>query len=684
VTKNPISAEELPVLSLEWPEGPEGDDVLAREWMVTNGLGGYGSGTIGLFPARRYHGTFVPALGGRGRTVMLCRLTEEVLAFGARGDSLRLDGEEHTDGSMECPAARTLRAFRLRGLVPEWEYELGATRLQRRIMMVHGENTLFVAYRHLGGPPVTLRLRPFTAFRPHEHAVPSAPPPFPLVQACGDELEVRATDRSEPMRMRLYSRCGSPFVLLPHRAAPLRLRTEKARGYEHEDHQVSPGYHECSISEGDVLAFGATAGGWENLERDPADAFELEYERQRRLLERAPAQAKNGLGARLVLASDQFIIDPVIRPADDAWARAAGQDARSVIAGYHWFTDWGRDTMISLEGLALSTGRLREAGAILRTFNHYVRDGLLPNLFPEGEREGLYHTADATLWFFHAIDRFVEATGDWELVRELFPNLEQIVQKHLEGTRFNIRADPTDGLLTQGAEGKQLTWMDAKVEDWVVTPRRGKAVELNALWFNALRLMASWAERLGDEGAKEYVGHAERAQVSFNRRFWNEAEQCLYDVVDGPDGRDDPAVRPNQLFAVSLKHPVLRREWWEPVLRKVRDELVTPVGLRTLSPRHQDYKAAYDGDIRARDAAYHQGTVWAWLMGHFIDAWLKLEPDPAQARQWLSGLGHHLEEAGLGQISEIFDAAPPYRARGCIAQAWSVAEVLRAWLKTSP
>jgi predicted glycogen debranching enzyme len=672
---------ELPVLGFQWPAGPAGDEAIAREWLVTNGLGGYAAGTVEMCPTRRYHGTFLPTLRRRGRTMMVCRLTEEVMGAGG---AWRLDGEERADGSEERSGARALRAFRLRGLVPEWEYQLGRARLQRRIMMVHGENTLLVAYRHVGGPRLSMRLRPFPAFRPHDDAVPDSPPPFALVQACGDRIEMRATGTADPMCLRLYSRYAAPFVVLAERSVPLWLRTEEARGYESVDHQVSPGYFECVLEEGDLVAFGVTVGDWENLERDPAEAFELEYARERRLLERAPEEARSGPAARLVLAADQFIIEPVARPADEAWARAAGQDARSVIAGYHWFTDWGRDTMISLEGLTLSTGRGREAGAILRTFNHSVRDGLLPNLFPEGDHEGLYHTADATLWFFHAIDRYTELTGDWGLLRDLFPNLEEIVRRHLQGTRFNIRIDRADGLLTQGAEGYQLTWMDAKVEDLVVTPRRGKAVELNALWFNALTLMAGWAERLGGRGPAFYLGHAERARISFNRRFWNEAERCLLDVVDGPDGRDDPAVRPNQVFAISLKHPVLERERWEPVLVKVRDELLTPVGLRTLSARHPEYRAAYDGDRRARDAAYHQGTVWAWLMGHYIDAWLKLDSDRARARQWLTGLDGHLTEACLGQISEIFDAEPPYRPRGCVAQAWSVAELLRAWLKTQP
>ena len=355
-----------------------------------------------------------------------------------------------------------------------------------------------------------------------------------------------------------------------------------------------------------------------------------------------------------------------------------------MIAGYHWFTDWGRDTMISLEGLTLATGRTTEAGCILRTFGHHVRDGLIPNMFPEGERLGLYHTADATLWFFHAIHRYVERTGDRGTLHGLLPVLIDIVEHHLAGTRFGIGVDAADGLLRQGADGFQLTWMDAKMGDWVVTPRRGKAVEINALWHNALRLMAAWTAEAGDaERAAQYGAAADRAQTSFNRRFWNPATGHLFDVVDGESG-DDPACRPNQVFAISLDHPVLDKDRWQPVLDVVVEKLLTPYGLRTLSPDHPDFKATYHGDLRTRDAAYHQGTVWPWLIGSFIDAWLRANPDDrTRARQWLAALPEDLHGSGLGTISEIYDAVPPQRPAGCISQAWSVAEVLRAWIATS-
>src|SRR5687767_9895091 len=264
------------------------------------------------------------------------------------------------------------------------------------------------------------------------------------------------------------------------------------------------------------------------------------------------------------------------------------------------------------------------------------------------------------------------------------PKLKSIVEHHLTGTRFGIHVDPGDGLLTQGETGYQLTWMDAKVDDWVVTPRRGKAVEINALWYNALRVLEGWLREDGQEAAaRELDAHAERARVAFNRRFWYAAGAYLYDVVDGERG-DDSACRPNQLFAMSLPHAILDAPRWKPVLEAVRERLLTPVGLRSLAPGHPEYKATYFGDLRARDAAYHQGTVWAWLIGPFIDAWLRVYPeDRAGAQRFLEGFVPHLEEACVGSISEIFDAEAPFTPRGCVAQAWSVAEVLRCWLKTT-
>jgi predicted glycogen debranching enzyme len=417
----------------------------------------------------------------------------------------------------------------------------------------------------------------------------------------------------------------------------------------------------------------------------PAAAWNAELERRDRLIASAHPKARTGVAAELVLAADQFVAVPAGRLLDATRAYALGDEMRTIMAGYHWFTDWGRDTMISLEGLTLATNRSLEARWILRNFANAIREGLIPNLFPERSREGLYHTADATLWFFHAIDRYLQATEDRWALRLLLPKLIDIVEHHLRGTMFGIGVDPKDGLLRQGAEGYQLTWMDAKVGEWVVTPRRGKAVEINALWYNALRLLERWlTEENDEERARKINACAERAVNSFNERFWCGEKGYLYDVIDGPSG-DDAACRPNQLLSISLPHPVLDSSRWKPVLETVQRQLLTPLGLRSLAPGHPEYKAKYFGDLRARDAAYHQGTVWAWLIGPFIDAWLKVHPDDrAGAHALLQDFIPHLSEACIGSISEIFDAEAPFTPRGCISQAWSVAEVLRCWVNTAP
>jgi predicted glycogen debranching enzyme len=465
----------------------------------------------------------------------------------------------------------------------------------------------------------------------------------------------------------------------------VRYRAEERRGYDGTGDLWSPGYVRVDLTTGRPATLVASMEEWDTLAAlEPAEAWAAEHDRRRRLIASAPPAAREALAAELVLAADQFIVTPIGRVEDAARARAAGDEARSVVAGYHWFTDWGRDTMISLEGLTLTTGRHLEAGYILRTFAHYVRDGLIPNLFPEGESEGLYHTADATLWFFHAVDRYVTLTGDRATLDRLLPTLAEIVERHRAGTRFGIGVDAKDGLLRQGAPGYALTWMDAKVDDWVVTPRRGKAVEINALWYNALRLLEGWLTETGDESAAGTLhAEAETVRRSFNERFWYAEGGHLYDVIDG-EGGDDAACRPNQVIAIALRHPVLEPDRWESVLDIVRRRLVTPVGLRSLAPGHPDYKPRYDGDLRARDAAYHQGTVWAWLIGPFVDAWLRVHPrDHAAARRLLDPFTAHLAEGCIGTISEVADAEAPFYPRGCVAQAWSVAEVLRAWVKTA-
>ncbi len=678
-------AEPEPVQEL----GPEAspDPLVSREWLVTNGLGGYASGTLAGIATRRYHGLLVAALPApAGRMLMLCQ-TSEVLRLPDHS-AVPLGGEAH--------GARALREFRLESGLPVWRYEVDGYVLEKRVVLVHQQNTACVLYTLLEGPGVPrLEIHPYLHIRPQDAPVSTAlATPFCL-QVIDDRYEISSSflPAVPPLRLKLAG-ANPSFTVTGRKIEGVFYEVEYRRGYESMGDLWAPGFFAADLGLGDEAALVASTEPWEVLGAMTAsEAWDAEVERRQRLVSCAdPRAIRDEVGTGLVLAADPFVVTPG-RAEDAARARAEGDEARSIIAGYHWFTDWGRDTMISLEGLTLVTGRQLEAGYILRSFARHVRDGLIPNYFPEGDREGVYHTADAALWFFHALHRYLVATGDLRTLDHLLPVLLDIADHHLRGTRFGIGIDPEDGLLRQGAEGYQLTWMDAKVDDWVVTPRRGKAVEINALWYNALVLLEDWvrqrrADADGEAVADRLAGHAAKCRESFNRRFWYEAGGYLYDVVDGEvngEPGDDPACRPNQIFAIALDHPVLDRERWEPVLRVVEDRLLTPVGLRSLAPGHPDYKPRYDGDLRSRDAAYHQGTVWAWLIGPFVDAWLRVHPDdPIAARQFLEGFVPHLQEFGVGSIAEVFDAEEPYRPRGCIAQAWSVAEVLRCWAKTSP
>ncbi len=677
-----------PVRAMGWSSEQDLEPLLTREWLVTNGRGGYASGSLAGVPTRRFHGLLVAALPTPiGRAMMLNHLFETIRL--PDGSVVPLGGYEKESGALEVHVAPVLREFRLDRGLPVWRFEMGPSHkrfvVEKRVLLVHMQNTVHVSYRVVEGEGVArLKLRPSVSFRPHEGAVAGAAPPDYSLNATAGRYEINGPAPYPALRLNV---CGErpSFTIDGHEVHNLVYRIERSRGYDNVGALWSPGYFRADLAMGMDVTLIASTESWETLlALGPHDAAAAESLRRERLVVDADPRAHGGIGGELVLACDQFLITPASRVEDAARAQAAGDEVRTVIAGYHWFTDWGRDTMISLEGLTLTTGRHQEAGYILRTFGHYVKDGLIPNMFPEGKAAGLYHTADATLWFFHAIDRYLEATSDRVTLQVLLPALKDIFEKHMQGTRFGIGVDPKDGLLRQGEEGFQLTWMDAKVDDWVVTPRRGKAVEINALFYNALRLLAGWLrEEEGEAAAKPVDEVADRVRRSFNERFWYAAGGYLYDVVDTPEGKNDPALRPNQVFAISLRHAVLEEDRWRPVLEIVERELVTPVGLRSLSRGHPDYKPRYDGDLRSRDAAYHQGTVWSWLAGPFVDAWLKVNPGKGEeAARFLSGFGAHLGEAGMGSISEVFDAEPPFTPRGCIAQAWGVAEVLRCLVKT--
>ncbi|MHB8109340.1 MAG: amylo-alpha-1,6-glucosidase [Syntrophorhabdaceae bacterium] len=670
-------------LVLNGPEltSTEREFTRSQEWLVTNGLGGYASGTVLGMLTRRYHALLVAALPSPlGRTVMLNHVAEQIVF--PDGSSIPLMREDPFAHSPEEKGY--VVEFRLEQGLPVWKYKVHEIELEKRIVLPHHQNTAFISYRCLSGScSFDLQLRPAVHFRPHEASVNIPLNADYAVKIIRDRYELSEEGFQPVLRLYLYGDDGS-FIVEGKRIEQMLYRMEEHRGYESTGGLWSPGYFQISLAAGKRATLGASTESWEVMfTMMPDEALIAETERRRLLVESAIPKARTGPPAELVLAADQFIISPAGRVKDEARARAAGFEMKTIIAGYHWFTDWGRDTMISLEGLTLVTGRASDASSILRAFLYYLRDGLIPNMFPEGHNEGLYHTADATLWFFHALDRYLAWTGDRGTLKLFLPKMKSIIEHHLRGTRFNIRVDSNDGLISQGEHGYQLTWMDAKVGDWVVTPRRGKTSEINALWYNALRLIHSWITNEEGEARAAYLDEwIEKAHTSFNKRFWYEQGGYLYDVIDGEKG-DDPACRPNQLLAISLHHPVLRTDRWKSVVDVTSDRLLTPVGLRSLAPGHPEYKPRYYGDVRSRDAAYHQGTVWAWLIGPFIDAWIKVYPGRRkEARLFLEGFLPHLKEKCVGTIGEVFDGDAPFHPHGCVAQAWSVAEVLRAWIKT--
>ncbi len=667
-----------PIRSLTWrADVPVDRRTDPPEWLVANGLGGYASGTVTGLMTRRYHGLLMAALPvPLGRMMMLDGVIETVrLPDGSTG---RL-GAGQVSAEDAVPEPDHLADFRLLLGLPMWRFAIGDVVIGRRLVMLHEQNTILLHWRLFGGAEgVGLTLQPFLHMRPSDARVSEAGGRVYQVISQGDRHEINAG--SDLPTLKLLLRGEAPSLTLDGGSRQeIFYNWEAKRGYDCRGGVWSPGAFQVNLSRGQDAILTVSAESWEKATALlPGEALSQELTRRRQLIEAAHVSLRNAPANELVIAADSFVVAPPRRdvvPKDDP--------SRTVIAGYHWFTDWGRDTMISLEGLTLLTGRHAEARGILRTFAEHIRDGLIPNLFPEHESEGVYNTADATLWFFHALDRYLDVTGDRILLRELLPKLIEVVRRHLAGTRFGIGVDPTDLLLRQGAEGYQLTWMDAKVDGWVVTPRRGKAVEINALWYNALRLLASWVNEEGFSQETPPLGEiADRVYQAFNERFWFADGGYLYDVVDGEHG-DDASLRPNQVFAISLPHAVLEPTRWQAVLDVVERTLLTPVGLRSLAPDQPDYKSRYWGDLRSRDAAYHQGTVWGWLIGPYIDAWLRLHPgDRARARSLLDGFTAHLDQACIGTISEIFDAEAPFAARGCVAQAWSVGEYLRAWQKT--
>ena len=633
---------------------------LSREWLETNGLGGFASSTICGLNTRRYHALLVAATNPPvGRLVLLSKLEETLVVDGERFDlsANQYPGVIHPQGFLY------LKSFRLDPF-PILTYDANGVELEKALFMVQGENTTVVQYAVKAGMrrkkrSITLEVRPLIAFRDYHSTTHEN---SGLDPALDSKPGLTSVAPYQPLPRLYFAHDAEQVDPSGAWYRNFEYRVEQERGLDFREDLFNPLTFRFDLSRRSAAAVIASTVPHEAREAD--GMRRAEEKRRKRITAASPL--KDDLVDSLVAAADQYIV--------------ARGEHKTIIAGYPWFSDWGRDTMIALPGLTLVTGRFEVARDILLEFSKHVSQGMLPNRFPDAGEAPEYNTVDATLWFLEAIRAYATYTGDYEFVRQLFPALVDVVAWHVRGTRYGIHVDPS-GLLASGEPGVQLTWMDAKIGDWVVTPRSGKPVEIQALWYNALCVMAELAQRFGDpERQKKYAGMASVLRWSFNRLFWNESKGCLYDVVNG--GPPDGTIRPNQILAVSLPNSMLATDRAKKVVETVERDLLTPYGLRTLPQGDPRYVPHYVGDARMRDSSYHQGTVWPWLMGPFVTAYLKVngnsEAARIRARKWLEPLQQHLSEAGLGQICEIFDADPPHTARGCYAQAWSVGEVLRA------
>jgi len=640
-----------------------------REWWLANGLGGYASGTVAGTLTRRYHGLLVaPLRPPLGRTLVFAK-ADATLVLGDK--RIPLHSNRWAGGAIEPRGYLHLESFHLDGRLPVWRYAIGDVRLEARIWMEAGANTTYLAWRllseHADGDHPRLAVRLLVNARNH-HGQTAAGDFDPAIEASERELSV-ALPQGAPLRFR--TRCGR---IKPDKTWIERfdLPMERARGLPGQDNHLCVGEVDLPLYPGEWVGFAAS------LEPDPSPYFGEALRRrqhqdasllrlakvQNACLAEAPAWID-----QLVLAACGFLIE---RP------MPYGARGASVIAGYPWFGDWGRDTFVALAGLTLPTHRHDEARRILESWAAYLDAGLLPNHFPEDGALPEYNSADAALWYIEAWRAYIEASHDLAALKRHYQTLRGIVDFHVRGTRHGIVLDPLDGLLQAGAADSQLTWMDARVDGRPATPRKGKPVEINALWFNALISLADFA-RLLNEDAKPFATLAEQARQGF-RRFVRADGAGLYDVLDGPAGMD-ASVRPNQILAVSLPHSPLDAEDQAAVARVVGARLLTSYGLRTLDPLDPAYRSRYEGDVPSRDAAYHQGPAWAWLLPQYALAVHSVTGDAAAAQSLLEPLADHLADAGLGTISELFDAEPPHTPRGAPAQAWSVACTLDAWCR---
>jgi predicted glycogen debranching enzyme len=644
-----------------------------REWLVTNGIGGFASGTVIGNLTRRYHGLLVAALQPPvGRMQLVAKLDET-----ARYDAVdyALGTNRWASGAIEPRGYVHIESFHLDGTTPVWRFAIGDDLLEKRVWMRHGENTTYVQYTALrASQSMELELRTLINYRDF-HANTHAGDWHMKIDAVLGGLQITAFDGAIPFYLlSTDAELESRHEWIHDYFLPL----EKYRGLDdREDYLLAAVFRATlQVNQSVTIVFSTNAnaaldgdlGRVQNAKRE-SDLLAQWSSADASAASAAPAWVR-----QLILAADQFVVkrDLPDDPADS--------DGKSIIAGYHWFGDWGRDTMIALPGLTLTTGRADIAKKILWSYARYIDGGMLPNNFPDAGGRPEYNTVDAALWFFEAVRQYFAATQDTETLARLFPVMSQMIDAHVAGTRYQIHVDQADGLLYAGEPGVQLTWMDAKVGDWVVTPRIGKPVEINALWFNALETMASLAPA-AQQSADPFAKLAERVKQSF-AKFWNSSAGYCYDVIGAPGIGNDAALRPNQIFAVSLPQSPLPAEQQKAVVDICARRLVTSYGLRSLAQSEPGYQGHYGGNNRERDGAYHQGTVWGWLLGPFVLAHLRVYADRTAAMSFLEPLGKQIRSHGLGTLSEIFDGEAPFTPRGCIAQAWTVAEVLRAWRTT--
>ncbi len=645
----------------------------SREWWLSNGLGAYAAGTLAQTLTRRYHGLLVaPVVPPLGRHLTFAK-ADAVLRCGEK--TWPLHTNRWQSGAVTPRGHVHIESFHLDGRMPVWHYAIGAWRIEHRIWLEPGANTVYLAYRLLDAADETLELDLALLINARDHHTNTSAEAFaPVIIATGDgtRLTVQHEASDRPTFALNFAARGGTFRADHTWYRDFHLSAEQARGLPTTDNHLCAGTATLRITADEWVGISAS------LEH-PAPLYLNEA--LRRFVAHDQALVKRAQVVVAELRSAPTWVLQLVRAADDfVFARPLPSlpQGQSIIAGYPWFGDWGRDTMIALPGLLLATGRHEAARTILQTFAQYIDGGMLPNYFPAHGETPEYNTVDAALWFIEAWRAYFDVVQDERLLREIFPVLAEIVAAHVNGTRYGIKVDPVDGLLAAGVPGVQLTWMDAKLGDWVVTPRQGKPVEINALWFNALMTIADFATRLKLDAAP-YRARAAQVSASFTR-FVRPDAPGLFDVLDGPDGHD-ASVRPNQIFAVSLCHSPLTAETQASVVHCCGEQLLCSYGLRSLTPTHPAYRGQYVGDARSRDASYHQGPAWAWLLGHFALAEYRATGDAARAQARLAPIETHLFDAGLGTVSELFDGDPPHTARGAPSQAWSVACTLEAWWK---